>query len=87
LSGARRDGARPGGPTVRGPEGDTAAGASSVRYLPIIVLSIGLVSIVMAMAGNRERSLRTGVGIGVVVLALIVMAALFAIVVRRTLGS
>ena len=58
-----------------------------MRYLPIIVLSIGLISTVMAMAGNRERSLRTGVGIGVVVLALIVMAALFAIVVRRTLGS
>jgi hypothetical protein len=58
-----------------------------VRYLPIIVLSFGLIAIVMAMAGNREKSLRTGVGIGIVVLALIVMAALFAIVVRRTLGS
>jgi lipopolysaccharide export LptBFGC system permease protein LptF len=58
-----------------------------VRYLPIIVLSFGLVAIVMAMAGNREKSLRTGVGIGIVVIALIVMAALFAIVVRRTLGS
>ncbi len=58
-----------------------------MRYLPIIVLSFGLVAIVMAMAGNREKSLRTGVGIGIVVIALIVMAALFAIVVRRTLGS
>jgi hypothetical protein len=50
-------------------------------------LFFGLIAIVMAMAGNREKSLRTGVGIGIVVLALIVMAALFAIVVRRTLGS
>jgi hypothetical protein len=58
-----------------------------VRYLPIVALSLGLVAIVMAMAGNREKGLRTGLGIGVVVLALLVMAALFAIVVRRTLGS
>jgi high-affinity Fe2+/Pb2+ permease len=58
-----------------------------MRYLPIVVLSLGLVSIVMAMAGNREKSLRTGVSIGVVVLALILMAALFTIVVRRTLGN
>jgi hypothetical protein len=58
-----------------------------VRYLPIVALSIGLVAIVMAMAGNREKGVRTGLGIGVVVLALLVMAALFAIVVRRTLGS
>jgi hypothetical protein len=58
-----------------------------VRYLPIVALSIGLVAIVMAMAGNREKGVRTGLGIGVVVLALLVMAALVAIVVRRTLGS
>jgi hypothetical protein len=58
-----------------------------MRYLPIVVLSLGLISIVMAMAGNREKSLRTGVGIGLVVLALILMAALFAVVVRRTLGG
>jgi hypothetical protein len=58
-----------------------------VRYLPIIALSIGLIAIVMAMAGNRERSLRTGAGIGIMVLGLLVMAALFAIVVRRILGS
>jgi hypothetical protein len=58
-----------------------------VRYLPIVALSLGLVAIVMAMAGNREKGLRTGLGIGVVVLALLVMAALFAIVVRRALGS
>jgi hypothetical protein len=58
-----------------------------VRYLPIVALSVGLVAIVMAMAGNREKGVRTGVGIGVAVLALILMAALFAIVVRRTLGS
>lgn len=58
-----------------------------MRYLPIVALSLGLVAIVMAMAGNREKGLRTGLGIGVVVLALLVMAALFAIVVRRTLGS
>jgi hypothetical protein len=58
-----------------------------VRYLPIIVLSLGLIAVVMSMAGNRDKSLRTGVGIGIVVLALVVMAALFAIVVRRTLGG
>ena len=58
-----------------------------MRYLPIVALSLGLVAIVMAMAGNREKSMRTGLSIGVVVLALLVMAALFAIVVRRTLGS
>jgi hypothetical protein len=58
-----------------------------VRYLPIVALSLGLVAIVMAMAGNREKGVRTGWGIGVVVLALLVMAALFAIVVRRILGS
>lgn len=58
-----------------------------MRYLPILALSFGLVAIVMAMAGNREKGVRTGLGIGVVVLALLVMAALFAIVVRRTLGS
>jgi hypothetical protein len=58
-----------------------------MRYLPIVVLSLGLISIVMGMAGNREKSLRTGVGIGVVVVALILMAALFAVVVRRTLGG
>jgi hypothetical protein len=58
-----------------------------VRYLPIVALSLGLVAIVTAMAGNREKGVRTGLGIGVVVLALLVMAALFAIVVRRTLGS
>ena len=58
-----------------------------MRYLPIVALSVGLVAIVMAMAGNREKGVRTGVGIGVAVLALILMAALFAIVVRRTLGS
>ena len=58
-----------------------------MRYLPIVALSLGLVAIVMAMAGNREKGVRTGLGIGVVVLALLVMAALFAIVVRRALGS
>jgi hypothetical protein len=58
-----------------------------VRYLPIVALSLGLVAIVMAMAGNREKGVRTGLGIGVVVLAMLVMAALFAIIVRRALGS
>ena len=58
-----------------------------MRYLPIVALSLGLVAIVMAMAGNREKGVRTGLSITVVVLALIVMAALFAIVVRRALGS
>ena len=58
-----------------------------MRYLPIVALSLGLVAIVMAMAGSREKGVRTGPGITVVVLALIVMAALFAIVVRRALGS
>ena len=58
-----------------------------MRYLPIVALSLGLVAIVMAMAGNREKGVRTGLGITVVVLALIVMAALFALVVRRALGS
>ena len=58
-----------------------------MRYLPIVALSLGLVAIVMAMAGSREKGVRTGLGITVVVLALIVMAALFAIVVRRALGS
>ena len=40
-----------------------------MRYLPIVALSLGLVAIVMAMAGNREKGVRTGLGIGVVVLA------------------
>lgn len=51
-----------------------------MRFLPMLVLSLGLLGVVMVMAGDRQKGLQTVRNIVVVVVGMIVMMALFAIV-------
>jgi hypothetical protein len=53
-----------------------------VKYIPITILLIGMVVI---MAGMGDKGLRAGGSIVAVILAFVVLAILFGIVVARTL--
>lgn len=56
-----------------------------MRFIPMILLSIGLLGVVVMMAGDRQKGLEAVRNIGIVVVGMIVMAALFAIVTARRL--
>lgn len=51
-----------------------------MRFLPMLVLSLGLLGVVMVMAGGRQKGLQAVRNIVVVVVGMIVLMALFAIV-------
>jgi NADH:ubiquinone oxidoreductase subunit 6 (subunit J) len=53
-----------------------------VKYVPAILILLGFV---ILMAGPGRRGIRTGEQIGLVILGFIVLAALFAFVVNRSL--
>lgn len=53
-----------------------------MKYLPITIILIGLV---VVMAGMGDKGLRVGGSIVAVILAFIVLAILFGVVVARTL--
>lgn len=54
-----------------------------MRFLPMLVLSLGLLGVVMMMAGDRQKGLQAVRNILVVVVGMIVMMALFAIITNR----
>lgn len=56
-----------------------------MRFLPMLVLSLGLLGVVMVMAGDRQKGLQAVRNIVVVVVGMIVMMALFAIITNRQL--
>ncbi len=56
-----------------------------MRFLPILLLSGGLLGVVMVMAGDKEKGLQAARNIGLVVVGMIVMAALFAMITARQL--
>jgi hypothetical protein len=56
-----------------------------VTYVPIVLLSIGLLGVVMLMAGDRKKGLQAVRNIAVVVVGMIIVTALFAIATSRQL--
>ena len=53
-----------------------------MRFLPAIMVLVGLV---MLMAGPGRKGVQTGQQIGLVILGLLILTALFAVVVNRAL--
>jgi hypothetical protein len=51
----------------------------------MLVLTLGLLGVVMLMAGDREKGLQAVRNIAIVVVGMIVMAALFAMATSRQL--
>ncbi len=56
-----------------------------MRFLPIIVLSALLLVVVGFMAGDKERGLQAVRNIAVVVIAMLLMVALFSLITARRL--
>ncbi len=53
-----------------------------MKYVPALVI---LIAMVMLMAGAGRRGVRAGESIGIVIVIFLVLAALFAVIVRRAL--
>ena len=56
-----------------------------MRFVPMLMLSLGLLGVVMVMAGDRQKGFQAIRNMVLVVLGMIAMAALFAIVTSRQL--
>lgn len=55
-----------------------------MRFIPILLLSIGLLGVVMLMAGGWKQGLQTVRSIAFVVAVMMVMAAVFAVISDRS---
>lgn len=51
-----------------------------MNFVPILIVSIGLLLIVMVMAGDKEKGLQVLRSIGLVIAGMTVMALLFALI-------
>lgn len=56
-----------------------------MRFLPIILLSVGLLGVVALMAGDKEKGLQAVRNIGIVIVGMLLMVALFSIITARRL--
>lgn len=51
-----------------------------MRFLPVLLLSIGLLLVVMVMAGDKDKGLQVLRSIGLVIAGMTLMALLFALI-------
>ena len=55
-----------------------------MRFVPIVLLSLGLLGVVMLMAGGWKQGLQVARSIAFVVAMMMVMVALFAVIADRS---
>lgn len=51
-----------------------------MTFLPVLLLSLGLLLVVMLMAGDKEKGLQVLRNIGLVIVGMTVMALVFALI-------
>ena len=56
-----------------------------MRFLPILAMSAALLGVVALMAGDKEKGWQAVRNIGIVVIGMLIMVALFSIITARRL--